>query len=278
MKDNAGVKDPKEQPAETRRQWELSYGHGEEDWPDPLREQYEPTQDELGLLYSQVPGHRWDGWRRLTGDEDYYAACSCGWRSTQTGYVSPMLVQVKEHLDAVRAIRGWGRPAPAHAPAPAGGERDVGQREMQPDERARELYAAAESQQRRLSQVLGNSTDLLSASEEQADRFVAALEYAAAKIAPDWARSEAAARRAEALQRRVDRAKEIRNGIVAAAAALAAMAEEITLVNQDLKTRHPRGLAEHRRPPGEASKSAGEASPARAATAEQACRDEDLLD
>ena len=75
-------------------------------WPAE-RTPYEPTPDELGLLHSRVPGHRWNGWRRLTGDEGYYAACSCGWRSTETGYVSPMLRQVQEHLDAVRAVRSW---------------------------------------------------------------------------------------------------------------------------------------------------------------------------
>ena len=101
MDENTGAREPEEQTARTRRQWELSHGRQRQDWPGPLREPYEPTQDELGLLHSRVPGHRWNGWRRLTGDEGYYAACSCGWRSTETGYVSPMLRQVQEHLDAV---------------------------------------------------------------------------------------------------------------------------------------------------------------------------------
>ena len=87
MDEDTRAGQPEGQAAEVRHQWELSYGHRREDWPDPLREPYEPAQDELDLLHSQVPGHRWNGWRRLTGDEDYYAACSCGWRSTETGYV-----------------------------------------------------------------------------------------------------------------------------------------------------------------------------------------------
>jgi hypothetical protein len=90
---------------------ELSHLHG--DWPDPLVESSEPTQDELDLPYSQVPGHRWNGWYRLTADEDYYAACSCGWRSTETADVRPMLGQVKDHLDAVRQSLGWRRSARA---------------------------------------------------------------------------------------------------------------------------------------------------------------------
>ena len=40
-------------------------------------------------------------------------------------------------------------------------------------------------------------------------------------------------RRAEALQRRADRAKEVRNHIVAAAGALAAIAEEVALLSLD---------------------------------------------
>jgi hypothetical protein len=84
MDENARAREPEQQTAKTRQLWERSYGHRHEDWSDPLREPYEPKQDELDLLYSQVSGHRWNGWRRLTGDEDYYAACSCGWRSTET--------------------------------------------------------------------------------------------------------------------------------------------------------------------------------------------------
>jgi len=232
MNENAKSGELDKQADTIKRRWEPSYGLRREDWPDPLREPYEPAQDELGLLHSQVPGHRWDSWRRLTGDEDYFAACSCGWRSTETGYVSPMLAQVQEHLDAVRAVRGQGR-AP-QAPGRAGHEPDTGQHEH-----TRELHAAVDSQHRRLSQALQHSTDLLSASERQADRLVAALQYAAAGVAPEWARTEASARRAEALRRRADRAKEVRDHIVAAAGALAAIAEEIALLNQDREARPP---------------------------------------
>ena len=262
--------DPEEQAADTRHQWELSYGHRRMDWPDPLREPYEPTPAELDLLHSQTTGHRWHGWRQLAADEVYYAACSCGWRSTETGALSPMLCQVKEHLDAVWAIRG-GRPSARATPSPAW---DAG-------ERARELYAAVDRQQERLSQALGRSTDLLSASQEQADRLVAALEYAAARIVPDWARTGAAVRSAEVLQRRAERARQLRTGIIAAAAALAAVAEEVALVHQDLKICRPAGSAEHRRPPGQAGQPAGEAEPAgpaRDPAAEPAPPGQELLD
>jgi hypothetical protein len=233
MNEKAEAREAEEQTARTRRLLELSYGHRREDWPDPLREPYEPTPDELDLLHSQVPGHQWNGWRRLTGDEDYFAACSCGWRSTETGYVSPMLRQVQEHLDAVRALRGW-RPAPrtAQAPGRAGQERDASQRKLR-QERTRELYAAVENQQRGLSQTLAHSTDLLSASEEQADRLVAALQHAAAGVAPEWAKTEASVRRAEELQRQADRAREVCDHIAAAVGALAAIAEEIASLDQD---------------------------------------------
>jgi hypothetical protein len=274
------ARDPEEQAADTRHQSEFNHRPRPVDWPDPLRAPYEPTQDELDLLHSRATGHRWHGWRRLTADEDYYAACSCGWRSTETGSVSPMLRQVKEHLDAVWAIRG-GRPPARTTPARTRdqGERDAGQREIRPDERTRELYVAVNNQQERLSHTLGRSTDLLSASEEQADRLVAALEYAAARIAPDWARTGASVRRAEVLQRRLERAKELRTGIVAAAAALAAIAEEAALVHRDLKTRHPGGSAERRRLASEASKQAGQASQTDTANAVgKAQRDQDLLD
>ncbi len=238
MDENTGAGEPEEQAAKPGRRWELSHGHRREDWRDPLTESYEPTQDELGLLRSQVPGHRWDGWRRLTGDEDYFAACSCGWRSTETCYVGPMLRQVQDHLDAVRSIRGQDRaPRTPQAPGPAGHEHHAIQRE-----RARELYAAVESQQRRLSQALGHSTDLLSASEEQADRLVAALQHAAAGIAPEWAKTEASLRRVEALQRRADRAKQVRDHIVVAAGTLASIAEEIALLNQNRETGHEKAV------------------------------------
>jgi len=248
MDENAKARDLEEQAAITRQLSGLSYGRSRGDWPDPLREPCELAQDELDLLQSKVAGHRWDGWRRLTGDEGYFAVCSCGWRSTQTGCVSPMLCQVKEHLDAVRAVRDW-RPSTRTTQAPARDERerDASQREMRPDERTRELYASVESQQRRLSQVLEHSGDLLAASEDQAGRFVAVLEHAAAEVAPEWARTSACARRAEALQRQAEHAKELRNGIAAAAGALAAVAGEVALVSQDLETRCLSGSAEYGR-------------------------------
>jgi hypothetical protein len=264
MDENAKAREPEEQAAKTRRLRELSYGHRREDWLEPLREPYEPTQHEFDLLHSQVPGHRWNGWRRLTGDEDYYAACSCGWRSTETGCVSPMLRQVQDHLDAVRAVRGW-RPAPrtAQATGQPGQENDAEQHDLR-QERARELYAAVESQQRRLSQVLEHSTDLLAASEEQAGRLASALEHAAARVAPEWVTTEASVRRAEALQRRADRAKEVRNHIVAAAGTLAAIAEEIALLNQDRETSHEKAVdwiyGERLLQPTEAQPSSGKAN------------------
>jgi hypothetical protein len=253
MEANAKARDPEEQAAATRQPWELSYGRRREDWPGPLSEPCEPVHDELGLLRGKVSGHRWDGWRRLTGDEGYFAACSCGWRSTETGDVSPMLLQIEEHLDAVQTVRGW-RPSARTAQAPA---RDVRARprsaETRPDERTRELYASVESQQRRLSQALEHSGDLLSASGDQAERFVAVLEHAAAKVAPEWARTGASLRSAEALQRRAERARELRNGIVAAVGALAAIAEEVALVGQDLETGCLGGSAEYWRLADEAA-------------------------
>ena len=99
-----------------------------------------------------------------------------------------MLGLVEDHLDAVRAVRGWG-PARRTAQEPGRDEQ----------ERTRELYAALENQQRRLSEALERSADLLSASEEQADRLLAALQHAAARVAPEWARAEDSVRRAEAL-------------------------------------------------------------------------------
>jgi hypothetical protein len=116
MDENAKASEPEEQAARTRPPWEFGWLR-DEDWPDPLREPYEPAQDEFDVLHSQVPGHWWSTWRRLTGDEDYFADCSCGWRSTETGHVSPMLRQVEDHLDAVRAVRGWG-PVPQMRQAP----------------------------------------------------------------------------------------------------------------------------------------------------------------
>jgi len=103
-------------------------------------------------------------------------------------------------------------------------------------ERMRELYAAVESQQRNLFQVLGQSVDLLSASEKQADHLVVAFEHAAARVAPEWAKAEVLVRRAEALHHRAERARELRNGIVAAVAALAVITEESPAICLGLDT------------------------------------------
>jgi len=250
MEQNAKVRDQREQPAVTRQRWEPVGGHRSEDCPDLLAEPCEPAHDELELLQGKVAGHCWDGWRRLTGDEGYFAVCSCGWRGTETGDVSPMLRQVTQHLDAVRAVRG-GRPPARTEPARDQRERGAGQREVRPDERARELYASVQGQHRRLCQALERSADLLSASQEQADRLVAVLEHAAANVAPDWARTREAAQSAEALQRRAERAKELRIGIVAAAGSLAAIAHEVAVAGRDLETGCLSGSAGYGRLVGE---------------------------
>lgn len=246
--ENAKATGPVEQAAVARQRWERSYGHRREDWPGPLTEPSGLEHEELELLRGKVAGHRWDGWRRLTGDEGCFAACSCGWRSSGTGGMSPMLREVKEHLDAVRAVRG-GRLSTRPAPAPARDERErsSGQREMRTDERRRELYARVQSQQRRLSETLERSADLLSAGQEQAGQLVAVLEHAAANVAPQWARSWAAAQSEQALQSRAGRVRELRSGILAAAAALAAIAGEVALAGQDLQTRCPGDAAGYRR-------------------------------
>lgn len=108
-----------------------------------------------------------------------------------------------------------------------------------------------DNQQRRLCQALERSADLLSASQEQAERFVVALEYAAAKVAPEWARTREAVQREEALLRRAERAKELRDGIVAAAGALAAMAGEVALASQDPGAGRQGGSAGYRHLGGE---------------------------
>ena len=188
MDENAKARDPAEQAAITRQLSGFSCGHSREDWPDPLREPCEPAQDELDLLQSKVAGHRWNGWRRLTGDEGYFAVCSCGWRSTETGSVSPMLRQVKEHFDAIRVVRGW-RPATWEARAPGRDERerDAGQREMR-QERTRELYASVESQQRRLSQALG--TQVIAVRQRGPGRSLrGSARVRGGEIAPEWART-----------------------------------------------------------------------------------------
>ena len=247
--DNDKVRDLQGQAARARHQWELAYGHRCEDWPDPLTEPYEPTQDELALLQSQVAGHHWDGWRRLTGDEDYFAACSCGWRSSETRYLSPMLGQVKDHLDAVRQARG-GRP-PTQAPARDESGRGARQRKMRED--VRELCTPGQGQHGRLSRTLQHSTDLLSASADYADRPVAELERG------EWAKTSGCAQGAETVQHKVARANELRRAIVAAAGALAVIAEEIAWTHRDLETRRPGGSDGHQQLPGEVSETAGTA-------------------
>jgi hypothetical protein len=250
MEENAKARDPEEQAVITRQRWEFGCGHRREDWPGPLPEGYEPARDEFDLPLGKMSGHRCDGWRRMTGDEGYFAACSCGWRSTETSHVSLMLRQVEEHLDAVRAVRG-GRPSARAAQAPGRKEREVGIRERRPDERTRELYALVESQQLRLSRALEHSADLVLASQDQAERLVAVLEHAAARVAPDWAKTGAAVGREEALQRQAERAKGWSEGIVAAAEALAVIAHEVALAGQDLETCYRGGSAESRRLAGE---------------------------
>jgi len=130
MEENAKARDPEEQAVITRQRWELSYGHRREDRPDPRPEGDEPARDQFDPPLGKMSGHRCDGWRRMTGDEGYFAACTCGWRSTETGHVSLMLRQVEEHLDAVRAVRG-GRLSAQEAQAPGRTEREVGLREKQ---------------------------------------------------------------------------------------------------------------------------------------------------
>ena len=248
MDENDKARDLQDPAARTRHQWELAYGHRCEDWPDPLREPYEPTQDELALLQSQVAGHHWDGWRRLTGDEDYFAACSCGWRSTETRYLSPMLCQANDHLDDVRQARG-GRRA-TRAPARDESGRGARQREIPLGERAGELRAPRPGQPGRLTRTLQHSMDLLSASADHADRLVAELEHG------EWARTSGCAPGAETVQHKVERANELRRAIVAAAGALAVIAEEIAWIHRDLETRRP-GSAGHQQLPGEVSETAG---------------------
>ena len=147
-------------------------------------------------------------------------------------------------------MRG-GRPSAQTAQAPGRKEREVGLREKRPDERTRELYTLVENQQVRLSRALEHSADLVSASQDQAERFVAVLEHAAARVAPEWARTEPAVRREEALRRQAERAKEWSDGIVAAAGALAVIAHEVALADQDLETCYRSGFAEYRRLVGE---------------------------
>jgi len=257
MDETAKARDLEEQIARARQLGEPGY-EPVEGWRDPFGTSG-LTQYELGLLHSQTAGHRWHAWRRLNGDQDYYfAACSCGWRSFEANSLGPVLGGVRDHLEGVRVSRGY-RPAAPEAQVPAQDEREpgAGQHAMPPAERARELRAFVQSQQERLRQALERSGDLLSASEDQADRRVAGFEHAAAHISPERASTGASARRAQAVQRELERAKELHAGVVAAAAALAAIAEEVALVNRDLETRA--GSAEYRHLVGQASRSAAQA-------------------
>ena len=260
MDETAKAKDLAEQVATARQVGELSH-EPVEGWPDSLGVSSGLTPYELGLLHSQMMGHRWHAWRCLNGGgEEYFVACSCGWRSFQANSLAPVLGQVKDHLEGVRVSHGYRRsPWAAQAPAPGQLSSGAGQREMPPAERARELHAFVLGQQERLRQALERSVDLLSASEDQADRRVAELEYAAAHMSPERARTRASAQWAEGVQSQLERGKELRKGVVAAAAALAAMAEEVAWINQDLQSCHPSGAAEHQRRADEARKSAAQA-------------------
>lgn len=255
MDETAGVRDLQEQVAGAGQQEEPSYAPVE-GWRDLSGASPGLTQYELGLLHSQMAGHRWHAWRRLNGYEDYFAACSCGWRSAEVDSLRQVLDQVRDHLKGIQVSRG-GRPSPWAAKPPARDEREAGtgQRGMPPAERPRELRASVRDRQERMRQALGRSGDLMSASEEQADRRVAELKHAVTHVTP----KRASARRAEALQSQLDRAKELRKGIIAAAAALAVIAEEVAWINQDLQSRHPSDAAEHQRLADEALKSAAQA-------------------
>jgi hypothetical protein len=248
------ARDLQGQAARTRHLGQLAYGRRCEDWPDLLRDPREPAQDELALLQSQVAGHHCDGWCRLTGDEDYFAACSCGWRSTETRDLSPMLYQVKDHLDTVRQAHG-GDPA-TQAPARDKSGRDNGQREMRP----RELRTPMQGQQGRLSRTLQHSTDLLSASADHADRLVAELQHG------EWAKTSGCAPAAETVQHKVERANELRKAIVAAAGALAVIAEEIAWIHQDLDNPRPGDSAAPHQLAGDVSETAGTARDAQHTT------------
>jgi len=171
-----------------------------------------------------------------------------------------MLRHVKDHLDAVRQSRG-GRLS-AQAPARDERGRDASRGEiLAVHERAREVRASVQGQQMRLSQSMRHSTDLLSASVDQADRLVAALERG------QWATARAAAPGADSVRHKVERARELRRAIAAAAAALAVMADEIAGIHQDLETGHRGGSAGYQRLVGVASETAGTAREETAATA-----------
>ena len=124
-------------------------------------------------------------------------------------------------------------------------------------ERARELRASAVGGQMRLSRSVKHSTDLLSASAEQADYLVAELQHGAR------GRTTAAARSAETVRHKVERARELRKAIAAAVAALAVIAEEIAEMRQDPEPGHVRGAAGYQQVIGDASETAGTARKAK---------------
>lgn len=248
--ENDKARDLPERAAKTRHLSELGDGHRREDWLDFLPEACEPTPGQPGSLQTQVAGHRWHVGRCLSGDEDFSAACSCGWGCTQTGSVAAMLGQVKEHLAAVRELPG-GRPSP-RVPACSERKRKASQRAIRPHQRARELRAAVAGQQMRLSQSLRHSTDLLSACAGQADRLVASLKGG------ECAKTTTSAHSAETARRKIERARELRKAISAAGVALAGMAQEAAWIDQDLETWRPGG-AECQPLVGVASETAGTA-------------------
>lgn len=232
MDENDKARDLPERAARTRHLSELGDGHRRGDWLDFLPEAYEPTPGQLGSLQAQVAGHRWHVGRCLSGAADFSAACSCGWGCTQTGSLAAMLCQVREHLAAVREIRG-GRPSPRAACGER--KRNASQRAIRPHQRVREPRAAVAGQQMRLSQSLRHSTDLLSACAGQADRLVASLKGG------EWAKTTTSAHSAETARRKIERVRELRQAISAAGAAVAGMAEEAAWIDQDLETWRPRG-------------------------------------
>ncbi len=85
MDENAKARDLEAQATMTRQPGGPATGPGARTSLAPQAGSCEPADDELDLLRGKAAGHRWDGWRRLTGDEVCVAACSCGWRSTETG-------------------------------------------------------------------------------------------------------------------------------------------------------------------------------------------------
>ena len=93
MDENAKARDLEEQATITRQRMGPGYGRQARGLsPAPAWENHANRRTRpVRLARGKAAGHRWDGWRRLTGDEGYFAACSCGWRSTETGCVSLML-------------------------------------------------------------------------------------------------------------------------------------------------------------------------------------------